>query len=85
MSEVLSGARFTLGGLIVMTLWSIGVAKVYEHRIESVLAEAVESQAADDALALDADNKFLREHGYPRGSSMEDRQRHLIRAQETPL
>ena len=85
MSEVLSGARYTLGALVVLTLWSVGMAKAYEYRIESVIAEAVESQAADDALALDADDRFLREHGYPRGSSNEDIQRHHIRAQETPL
>ncbi len=84
-NEMLSGARYTFGALVVLTLWSIGAVQFYEYRIESAMAETVEVQEAHEALTLDADSKFLMEHGYPRGSSMEDRQRHLIRAQETPL
>ncbi len=85
MSEILSGARYTLGGLIVLTLWSIGAVQFVEWRLERQAAEVVEVQAAEDALALDANNRFLMEHGYPHDASNEDIRRHHIRAQETPL
>lgn len=55
MSEILSGARYTLGSLVVLTLWSIGAVQFaqwkLESRSEAMAAEAAEYQkSAYDAL-----------------------------------
>lgn len=55
MSEILSGARYTLGALVVLTLWSIGMVQFaqwkMENRSEAMDAEAAEYQdMVDDAL-----------------------------------
>lgn len=34
MSEVFSGARYTFGGLVVMTLWSLGMMEVVQWKLD---------------------------------------------------
>ncbi len=50
MSEILSGARYTFGGLVVMTLWTIGMVQFVEWKMEMQAAEAVEKNATHDEL-----------------------------------
>lgn len=51
MSEVFRGARYTLGGLIVLTLWSIGAVQFVEWKLEmQANHQTVEEIATDDAL-----------------------------------
>lgn len=35
MNEILRGARYTFGGLVVMTAWSFCAVKVYEARMDA--------------------------------------------------
>jgi hypothetical protein len=51
MSEILSGARYTFGGLLVLTAWSFCAVKVYEARVDAHVDAMVTAQAdADRAL-----------------------------------
>lgn len=50
MSEVMRGARYALGGLIVMTVWSIGMVEFYQWKLDYQASQTVEEVAADDAL-----------------------------------
>ncbi len=34
MSEIFRGARYTLGGLIVLTVWSIGMVEIVQWRMD---------------------------------------------------
>lgn len=51
MSEIFSGARYTLGGLIVLTLWSLGMVQFVEWKM-GVEADyqSAEDIASDEAL-----------------------------------
>jgi hypothetical protein len=44
MSEILSGARYTFGGLVVLTLWSLVALQVVEWRLESAGREQAKVQ-----------------------------------------
>lgn len=46
MSEILSGARYTLGALVVLTLWSIGMVQFAQWKMEYQSVEEIASDAA---------------------------------------
>ena len=51
MSEVLSGARYTFGALVVLTVWSIGMVQFAEWKLDNGPdISAAEKAADDDAL-----------------------------------
>ena len=52
MSEVLSGARYTFGGLLVLTAWSFCAVKVYEARVDAHVDAMVTAQSDTDRLLL---------------------------------
>lgn len=55
MSEIMSGARYTFGALVVLTMWSVGAVQFVEWKLErqaeAVAAEAEAYEKADyDAI-----------------------------------
>lgn len=51
MSEVFSGARYTFGGLIVMTLWTIGMVEFAQWKLDmQATHQSVEDIESDEAL-----------------------------------
>ena len=52
MSEVLSGARYTFGALVVLTLWSIGMVQVVEWKLDYSAAQMTEEMAESDRSLL---------------------------------
>jgi hypothetical protein len=57
MSEILSGARYTFGGLVVLTLWSLVAVQVVEWRLDNAV-EQVEAEA--EARASRSDEVLMR-------------------------
>lgn len=53
MNEILRGARYTFGALVVLTLWSIGAAEFVEWRWEQRVD-------AEIAVQVDVDEGLLR-------------------------
>ena len=72
MSEVLSGARYTFGALVVLTLWSIGVVQFVEWKLERQAEALAAEVAAHEDMADDA----LLRLGPDRGASDETRARY---------
>lgn len=50
MSEIFSGARYTFGGLVVVTLWSLAMVQVVEWRLGS-----------DDRAKAKVEERFTKE------------------------
>lgn len=51
MSEVLSGARYTLGAMVVLTLWTIGMVQFAQWKMGvEADCQSVEDIASDAAL-----------------------------------
>ena len=51
MSEIFSGARYTLGGLVVLSLWGFIAVKFYEAETK-VYADALADELAKSDAAL---------------------------------
>jgi hypothetical protein len=52
MSEILSGARYTLGGLLVLTLWSLCLVEFLLWKIDPSTDIPTYDQKADDSALL---------------------------------
>ena len=59
MNEIMRGARYTFGGLVVMTAWSIGAVQFVEWKLE----RQADSLAAEDEAHEKTDYDAMRRFG----------------------
>ncbi len=52
MSEILKGARYTLGGLMVLTVWTVGMVEFAQWKLDYQADHQTVEQAASDAALL---------------------------------
>lgn len=72
MNEILSGARYTFGALVVLTLWSIGAVQFVEWKIERQAEDLADELSAHEDMVDDA----LLRLGPDRGANDETRERY---------